>query len=85
MKLIYSLVASAALLFLVGGIGTIAAFIAHADGARVVFMYVFLAGIVPTMAMLGLSLGIGAYHLYLRRVAGRTPSGWLSSDPTEDE
>jgi hypothetical protein len=80
MKWIFGLVGLAALLFIVGGVGTIASFISHADGARVVFMYVFLAGLVPTMIFLVVSLGIGAYHLYLNRVAGRTPSGWFASD-----
>ena len=80
MKLIFTLVGVAAALFLVGGIGTIAAFVAHADGPRVWFMYTFLAGLVPTMIFLAISLGIGIYHLYLYRVAGRTPAGWLVSE-----
>jgi hypothetical protein len=80
MKVVYWLVGVAAALFLVGGVGTIASFIARADGPRVVFMVVFLLGIVPTMMFLVFSLGIGIYHLYLYRVAGRTPSGWFVSE-----
>lgn len=80
MKLVYSLVGLAALLFIVGGVGTIGAFIAQADRARIVFMWTFLAGLVPTMIMLVVSLGVGAYHLYLTRVAHRTPSGWFRSE-----
>jgi hypothetical protein len=80
MRLVYGLVGTAALLFLVGGIGTIAAFVGHFDtGTRQVFMYIFLAGLVPTMALLVLAVGIGIYHLILYRVGGRTPTGWLSS------
>ena len=80
MKLILWLVGLAAALFLVGGVGTIASFMTRSDGARVVFMWIFLAGLVPTMIFLVLSLGIGIYHLYLNRVAGREPSGWLTSE-----
>jgi hypothetical protein len=83
-KWVFGLVGVAALLFLVGGVGTIASFITHADGARQVFMYVFLAGLVPTMVLLVFSLGIAIYHLYLNRVAGRTPSGWFASDKKSD-
>jgi hypothetical protein len=79
-KLIFWLVGLAAALFLIGGVGTIASFLAHAEGARLVFMYVFLAGLVPTMIFLVFSLGIGVYHFYLNRVAGRTPSGWFVSE-----
>jgi len=79
-KWIFALVGLAAALFLIGGVGTIASFLSHADGARVAFMYVFLAVLVPTMVFLAISLGIGIYHLYLNRLAGRTPSGWLSSE-----
>jgi hypothetical protein len=86
MKLIFGLVGVAALLFLAGGIGTIAAFMTHASGGtRTVFMYVFLAGLIPTMAFLAISMGIGIYHLYLRRVAKRTPTGWLASEQGLDE
>ena len=85
MKLVYGLVGLAAALFVVGGVGTIAAFIVRADGARLWFMWTFLAGLVPTLVFLAVSLGIGAYHLYLTRVAGRTPSGGLASDATDGE
>ena len=80
MKLVLWLVGIAAALFLVGGVGTIAAFIARADAVRVVFMWVFLAGIVPTMMFLLFSLGIAIYHLYLNRIAGRTTAGWFVSE-----
>ena len=80
MKIVYGLVGVAAALFVVGGVGTIAAFIAHAPGARVWFMWIFLAGLAPTLVFLAVALGIGLYHLYLTRIAGRTPSGWLASD-----
>ena len=80
MKVVFWLVGIAAALFLVGGVGTIASFIARADGARVAFMWIFLAGIVPTMAFLLFSLGIAIYHLYLNRIAGRTPAGWFVSE-----
>ena len=80
MKLVFWLVGVAAALFLVGGVGTIAAFIARADTVRIVFMWIFLAGIVPTMLFLLFSLGIAIYHLYLNRIAGRTPSGWFVSE-----
>ena len=85
MKFVFWLVGLAAALFLIGGVGTIAAFIARADGARLVFMYVFLAGLVPTMFFLVFSLGIGIYHFYLNRLAGRTPSGWFVSEKKEKE
>jgi hypothetical protein len=80
MKLVLGLVALAAALFVVGGVGTIAAFVTHADSVRVAFMWIFLLGLVPTMIFLAISLGIGVYHLYLNRIAGKTPSGWFSSD-----
>lgn len=85
MKLVYGLVGVAAALFIVGGVGTIGAFIGHADRARVVFMWIFLAGIAPTMVFLVVALGIGIYHMYLTRVAGREVTGWLSSDRKTDE
>ncbi len=85
MKLVFSLVAFAALLFIVGGVGTIAAFITHSDVTRVWFMWIFLAGLLPTMVVLAISLGIGLYHLILYRLAGRTPSGWLASERKEPE
>jgi hypothetical protein len=84
-RLLYSLVGTAALLFLVGGVGTIAAFVAQlAPSTRQLFMVVFLAGLAPTLGLLLLALGIGVYHLYLTRVARRTPTGWLSSDGDPD-
>jgi hypothetical protein len=79
-KLIFWLVGLAAALFVVGGVGTIASFIARADGPRLVFMVLFLAGIVPTMIFLVFSLGIAIYHFYLNRLAGRTPAGWFISE-----
>lgn len=87
MKLVYGLVGVAALLFVVGGVGVIVSFVAGlGSGTRLAFMYTFLAGLVPSMAFLLLSLGIGLYHLYLYRVARRTPTGWLASEHTaEDE
>lgn len=80
MKLVFGLVGLAAALFVIGGVGTIGSFIAQADGARVVFMWIFLAGLVPTMFFLVFSLGIGIYHFWLNRVAGRTPAGWFISE-----
>lgn len=85
MKFVFTLVGIAAALFVVGGVGTIASFIAHADGARVAFMWIFLAGLVPTMALLVLSLGIGIYHFYLNRVAKREITGWLTSKTVGSE
>ena len=86
MRLLYSLVGTAALLFIVGGVGTITAFVTHASGGtREVFMVVFLAGLLPTGGLLVLALGIGIYHLYLTRVAQRTPTGWLASELEGDE
>jgi hypothetical protein len=84
-KLVFWLVGLAAALFIVGGIGTIAAFIARADATRVVFMYIFLAGLAPTMAFLLFSLGIAIYHFYLNRFAGRTPAGWFVSEKKREE
>jgi hypothetical protein len=83
-KLIYGLVGAAALLFVVGGVGVIASFVAgFGAGTRLTFMYIFLAGLIPGMAFLLISLGIGLYHLYLYRVAHRTPTGWLASERSE--
>ncbi len=71
MKWVYGLVGVAALLFIVGGVGTIAAFVAHADpGLRTVFMWICLAGLVPTMALLVLAMGVGFYDVYKYRIRG---------------
>lgn len=81
MKLVFWLVGIAAALFIVGGVGTIATMIGgSAPSVRLIFMYVFLAGLVPTMILLVLALAVGAYHLYLTRVAGREPTGWIASE-----
>ena len=85
MKPLYWLVGVAAGLFLIGGVGTITAFITHAHSARPVFMWIFLAGLVPTMTLLCVFLGIGLYHLYLYRIAKRTPAGWLASEPQDPD
>jgi hypothetical protein len=80
-KLVFWLVGIAAALFIIGGVGTIATMIGGSSPAvRVVFMYVFLAGLIPTMLLLVLALAVGAYHLYLNRVAGREPTGWIASE-----
>ncbi len=85
MKLVFWLVGVAAALFIIGGVGTIATLIGgSAAGVRLVFMYVFLAGLVPTMLLLVLALAVGAYHLYLYRVAGRTPAGWIASEKKDE-
>jgi hypothetical protein len=84
-KLVFWLVGVAAALFIVGGVGTIATMIGgSAPNVRLVFMYVFLAGLVPTMLLLVLALAVGAYHLYLYRVAGRTPAGWIASEKKDE-
>lgn len=81
MKLVYSLVGVAALLFIVGGVGTIAAFVGHWEpGTRTAFMYVFLAGLVPTVALLMLALLIGIWHMYVTRVQKRYPVGWVATN-----
>lgn len=83
MKLVFGLVALAAALFVVGGVGTIAGFVTHAGAVREAFMWIFLCGLLPTMIFLAISLGIGIYHMYLNRIAGKTPSGWFSSESKE--
>ncbi len=71
MKLVYGLVAVAAVLFVVGGVGTIAAFVTHASpGVRVVFQWICLAGLVPTMTLCVLALGVGLYDVYKYRIRG---------------
>lgn len=85
MKLIAWLVALASALFLIGGIGTISAFVAHADGIRPYFMWTFLAGLIPTMIFLVFSLGIAVYHFYLTRIEGREITGWFTSDKAPDK
>lgn len=71
MKWVYGLVAVAALLFIVGGVGTIAAFLAHAGpGVRTVFMWICLAGLVPTMGLCVLAIGVGFYDVYKYRIRG---------------
>jgi hypothetical protein len=37
------------------------------------------------MVFLAVSLGIGVYHLYLTRVAGREPTGWIASEEKKPE
>jgi hypothetical protein len=70
-KYVYALVGVAAVLFLVGGVGTIAAFVAHADpGVRTVFMWICLAGLVPTMALCTLGICVGLYDVYRYRIRG---------------
>jgi len=75
-KLVYALVGVAALLFVVGGVGTIAAFLTHASpGIRTVFMWICLGGLVPTMALCVLGIGVGLYDVYKYRIRGdRRPS-----------
>ena len=76
MKLVYALVGLAALLFVVGGVGTITAFLAHfSPGTRTVFMWICLAGVIPTMALCGLGICVGLYDVYRYRIRGdRRPS-----------
>jgi len=75
MKWVYGLVGVAALLFVVGGVGTIAAFVAGAGGGvRTTFMWICLAGLVPTMALLGLAVCVGLYDIYRYRIRGRAPA-----------
>ena len=86
MKLVFWLVGIAAALFIIGGVGTIATMInGSSPDVRLVFMYIFLAGLIPTMLLLVLALAVGAYHLYLYRVAGRTPAGWIASEKREGD
>ena len=71
MKLVYGLVAVAALLFVVGGVGTIACFVAHASpGVRLVFQWICLAGLIPTMTLCMLAMGVGLYDVYKYRIRG---------------
>ena len=66
MRVIVWLVTLAATLFIVGGVGTIAGFLANAPDVRLWFMWIFLAGIVPTMVFLAVSFVVGAFHLAKR-------------------
>ena len=84
-KLVFTLVGVAAALFVIGGVGTIASFITHAEKARVAFMWIFLGGLIPTMALLLIALAIGAYHMILVRLFKRTPQGWFVSEKTDEE
>jgi len=70
-KLVYALVGLAALLFVVGGVGTIAAFLAHwSPAVRTVFMWICLMGLFPTMALCCLGIGVGVYDVYRYRIRG---------------
>lgn len=71
MKVVYGLVAVATALLVIGGVGTIAAFVAHASpGVRAVFMWICLAGLIPTMILLVLGLCVGLYDVYRYRIRG---------------
>lgn len=71
MKYVYGLVGVAALLFVVGGVGVIAAFVSGwSPEVRTVFMWICLAGLVPTMGLLMLAMGVGVYDVYRYRIRG---------------
>ncbi len=71
MKLVYGLAGVAALLFIIGGVGTIAAFVARADpGVRAVFQWICLAGLIPMMTLCVLAMGVGLYDVYRYWIRG---------------
>ncbi len=71
MKLVYGLVGVAALLFIIGGVGTIAAFVGHASPeVREVFQWICLAGLLPTMTLCVLAMGVGLWDVYKYRIRG---------------
>jgi hypothetical protein len=73
MKLVLALVALATVLVLVGGVGFIAARIADAETARLVFMAVLVGGAGVTLLSLTVALIVGFYHLYLYWFTDRRP------------
>ena len=73
MKAVLTLVAVATILTFVGGVGFVAAQIAHAETARMVFMAILVGAAGVTLLSLSVALIVGCYHLYLYWFTDRRP------------
>jgi len=73
MKAVLILVAVATVLVFIGGVGFVAAQIAQAETARMVFMAVLVGAAGITLLSLSVALIVGFYHLYLYWFTDRRP------------
>ncbi len=84
MRALEILIRTAILVVLVGGGGTIAGLVMRSDALRQPMMYVLLAGLAVTGAILAWATIIGVYHLFLYLFTNRRPLGFFATTSKDD-
>lgn len=84
MRALEILIRTAILTVLVGGGGTIAAFVMRSNTLREPMMWVLIVGLGVTGAILAWATIIGLYHLFLYLFTNRRPLGFFATTSKDD-